>query len=66
MLARKSDFYHGLLEGNGYNYEAAAVMTCLRAGELESKVMPLDESLEIMRTLDRIRAQWGLVYPMEL
>lgn len=53
-------------EGNGYNYEAAAVMTCLRAGELESKVMPLDESLEIMRTLDRIRAQWGLVYPMEL
>lgn len=54
------------LEGNGYNYEAAAAMTCLRAGELESKVMPLDESLEIMNTLDRIRAHWGLVYPMEL
>jgi len=27
--------------------------------------MPLDETLSVMRTLDRIRAQWGLKYPME-
>ncbi len=53
------------LEGNGYNYEAAEVMRCLRAGALESPIMPLDETLQIMRTLDAIRAQWGLVYPME-
>ena len=52
-------------EGNGYNYEAEEVMRCLRAGELESKTMPLDETLAIMQTLDRIRAPWGLRYPME-
>ncbi len=52
-------------EGNGYNYEAAEVMACLHAGKLESEVMMLDESLEIMRTMDVMRAQWGLVYPME-
>jgi len=52
-------------EGNGYNYEATEVMNCLRAGELESTVVPLNESLEIMRTMDQIRAQWGLRYPME-
>lgn len=52
-------------EGNGYNYEAAEVMACLRAGKLESAAMTLDESLAIMRTMDTIRAQWGLVYPME-
>jgi dihydrodiol dehydrogenase / D-xylose 1-dehydrogenase (NADP) len=52
-------------EGNGYNYEAAEVMACLRAGKLESDVMPLDETLAIMETLDRIRGQWGLRYPME-
>ena len=51
--------------GNGYNYEAAEVAACLRAGKTESAVMPLDETLAIMRTLDRIRAQWGLKYPME-
>lgn len=51
--------------GNGYNYEAAEVMRCLRAGALESTTMPLDESIAVMRTLDEIRAQWGLRYPME-
>jgi predicted dehydrogenase len=53
------------LTGNGYNYQAAAVMECLRAGELQSSIMPLDESLAIMQLLDRIRADIGLVYPGE-
>ncbi len=51
--------------GNGLNYEAIEVMHCLRAGKLESDIMPLDETLTTMRTLDQIRAQWGLTYPME-
>lgn len=51
--------------GNGYNYEADEVARCLRAGLLESDVMPLDETLAIMRTMDEIRAQWGLKYPVE-
>jgi predicted dehydrogenase len=53
------------LAGNGYQFEAAEVMKCLRAGKLESDLMPLDETLSIMKTLDAIRAQWGLKYPME-
>jgi predicted dehydrogenase len=52
-------------EGNGYNYEAAEVMRCIREGRLESDVMPLDETLELMETLDAARAQWGLRYPVE-
>ncbi len=52
-------------EGNGYNYEAAEVGRCLRQGRVGSEVMSLDETLAIMRTMDRIRAQWGLVYPCE-
>ncbi len=53
------------LAGNGYNYEAAEVGRCLRAGLLESPTMPLDETIAILDVLDRIRAQWGLKYPME-
>ena len=52
-------------EGNGYNYEAAEVMRCLREGKLESNVIPLDETVMIMQTVDTIRQQWGLKYPME-
>jgi len=51
--------------GNGYQFEAIEFMECLRAGRTESAVMPLDETLSIMHTLDKLRAQWGLRYPME-
>jgi len=51
--------------GNGYNYQVDEVHACLRAGKLESSIMPLDESLDIMETMDTLRAQWGLRYPME-
>lgn len=52
-------------EGNGYNFEAAEVNKRLREGKLESEIMPLDETLALMQTMDTIRAQWGLKYPME-
>jgi predicted dehydrogenase len=51
--------------GNGYAHEAVEVMDCLRKGKLESEAMPLEETLRIMRTLDAIRAPWGLTYPGE-
>ena len=50
---------------NGMNYEALEVNDCLREGRIESEVMSHTRTLEIMKTLDRIRAQWGLKYPME-
>jgi predicted dehydrogenase len=50
---------------NGYQYEAIEVMRCLREGRLESDRMPLNESLAIAQTMDTLRAQWGLRYPME-
>ncbi|MEN9937859.1 MAG: hypothetical protein RLZZ387_4438 [Chloroflexota bacterium] len=52
--------------GNGYAHEAAEVMRCIREDRTESPLMPLDETLAIMRTLDTIRGQWGLRYPQEL
>ena len=27
--------------------------------------MPLDETIQIMETMDQIRQQWGLKYPCE-
>jgi predicted dehydrogenase len=52
-------------KGNGYTHEAIEVMRCLRKGKLESDIMSLDETVSIMETMDTIRAQWGLTYPME-
>ncbi len=52
-------------EGRGYQYEAIEVMECLNQGRLESDIMSLDESLFIMKTMDELRKQWGLIYPCE-
>jgi predicted dehydrogenase len=48
--------------GNGYNYEAAEVVKCLRAGKTESDILPLEFSLRLIRLLDEIREEVGLVY----
>jgi len=53
------------VSGNGFNYEAAEVMRCLEAGKTESEIMPLDETVSVLRTMDTIRAAWGLKYPGE-
>lgn len=48
--------------GNALNYEAEEVMRCLRNGLIESPLMPLDESVQIMEIMDRIREPWNLKY----
>ena len=51
--------------GNGFNYEAEHFGELLIKGKKESPIMPLGESLEIIKTLDEIRKKWGLSYPFE-
>ena len=48
--------------GNALNYEAQEVMRCMNAGLKESAHMPLDESIQIMEIMDKIREPWGLRY----
>lgn len=50
-------------DGDGLRFEIDEVHRCLRDGRLESDVMPLDETLTLMSTLDEIRSQIGLDYP---
>ncbi len=45
--------------GNGYDHEAVEVMRCLREGALESRIMPLDETVAVLETMDTIRGQLG-------
>ena len=55
--------YATSLTGNGYNYEASEVGRCLREGVLESAAMTGSESIAIVKAMDTLRAQWGVVYP---
>jgi predicted dehydrogenase len=51
--------------GNGYIYEVEEVHQCLRSGRAESALMPLDETLGLMKVMDALRSNWNLVYPNE-
>ena len=44
-------------DGRGLRHEADEVARCLREGLLESPLMPLDESVSVMQTLDAVLAQ---------
>lgn len=51
--------------GWGYSYEADAVAEDLLAGRKENAWMTHQFSLELMKQMDQIRKQIGLVYPQE-
>jgi predicted dehydrogenase len=50
-------------EAMGYHWEAEEVMKCLDSGKTESDVVPLDFSLKLIGTMDRIREVAGIIFP---
>ncbi len=49
----------------GLQYEAAEVARCVAEGRRQSDRMPWQGTLDVMRTLDLLRAEVGVVYPGE-
>ncbi len=62
---RKTKIIQIPYESTGFQFESIEAGNCLRTNQIESQVLPLDETLEIMKTMDRLRSQWGLKYPEE-
>ena len=50
---------------NGYEYEVISCIKAIKEGKIECEEMPHEETLWIMRLMDRIRKQWNMVYPFE-
>ena len=68
MLAHgsgKQKSFHLSYRGNGHTHQAEEFMNIIRMGKKESEIMPLDDSISVMESLDRIREISGLRYPME-
>ncbi len=49
----------------GYEYEVLACKKAIEEGRIECMEMPHAETLEIMRQMDEVRRQFGIVYPFE-
>ncbi|MDF2543104.1 MAG: oxidoreductase domain protein [Herbinix sp.] len=50
---------------NGFEYEIMEVNSCIGQNQKESNLLPLQDTLSIMKIMDKARAQWGLTYPKE-
>ncbi len=50
--------------GPGLHFEVDEIAHCIGSGLLESPRMPLDESLALSRTMDKILASAGVSYPI--
>lgn len=52
-------------DNENFTFEIAEAMECIAAGKVESDILPLAETLAVMKTMDTLRAQWGLAYEGE-
>jgi len=50
---------------NGYEYEVLACKRVLEEGGLECEEMPHEETLKMLRWMDKLRKDWGIKYPFE-
>jgi len=51
------------VENNGYQYEAAEVACCILNGKTQSENWSLNDSLKLVRVMDSVRKECGIVYP---
>lgn len=63
---REIDRFDSPSREHGLAYEAAEFARLLDQGKTESELLPLNETLQIMRVLDQIRAQLGVSFPNEI
>jgi predicted dehydrogenase len=54
------------VEGTGLFFEALAAERFVAEGRISSDVLPIDESVGIMETLDEVRRMIGMRYPAEV
>lgn len=50
---------------SGYEYQFDECAERIQAGKIESESMPLEDSIFVMEVMDKLRSDWGLVYPQE-
>ncbi|MBD5547159.1 MAG: Gfo/Idh/MocA family oxidoreductase [Lachnospiraceae bacterium] len=64
-LYKKVGLYKCPKQISGYEYEVEACIKAIRSHQNECVEMPHAETLRIMKIMDSIRKEWGIVYPFE-
>lgn len=62
---KKVALYKAPKQISGYEYEVEASIRAIKAKQIECEEMPHSETLRVMKMMDSLRADWGIVYPFE-
>lgn len=62
---KQTAYYKRPKQISGYEYEVEACLKALDTEELECLQMPHSETIRMMKIMDSLRKQWGIVYPFE-
>jgi hypothetical protein len=60
------EYFSNEVDGRGMQYQALELERVIGAGQRESALLPLAETVGIMSVLDEVRTQAGLVFPGDL
>lgn len=68
FVTTDEDIKHVIREsmGDGFEEEIIEACECISKGKLQSDILPLDESIKILKQMDTIRSQIGVKYPMDV
>lgn len=50
---------------NGYEYQVIEAKRCIESGLTESPMMPHEETISIIKQMDALRKEWGVLYPYD-
>lgn len=50
---------------SGYEYEVEASIKAIRDHQIECVEMPHSETIRVMKIMDSLRKEWGIIYPFE-
>ncbi|HVX25954.1 MAG TPA: Gfo/Idh/MocA family oxidoreductase [Parafilimonas sp.] len=64
IINNESSFKHiPSWPGRGFQYEVEEVIKCLNEKRIESDIVPHSASLDVVKIMDSVREQLGIVYP---
>lgn len=62
---KRTAYYEREKQITGYEYEVQSALDAIADGKLECSEMPHDETMRMMKLMDKLRQQWNVKYPFE-
>lgn len=58
--------YHAEEQITGFEYQVLACIRAIREGRCETRELPHDQMLSVMRMMDSLRKEWGVRFPADI